>query len=298
MTYQEALFSPDLSLANLTQRIVLPQKLYKYQSFHKNDGTPNPFWQGNMNGEFHTSLACEFEDEHDCMPHFNKETVSRYIDDFLQQLNTPTEERKHIIRQIDKDFSVKEIIDNYQKEIRIGCFTRSSDNEKMWIKYANDKRGYCIEYDTSKNRLFKLLMLPVLYSDFPYDASYVLSNWIILESIRQAKQRSLEENSKIYNRIYKQNLKMSYISLFIKEKGIWEFEQEYRMFILKHINTRQGLLEMDKLLDKNFNLDLSDSITAIYLGESFFANEDSFELLNEVKSIANRKNIRLVMKSN
>lgn len=291
------MFSPDLSLANLTQRIVLPQKLYKYQSFHKNDGTSNPFWKGNMNGEFHTSLACEFEDKNDCVPYFNKETVVRYIDEFLQHHNTPKEEHKHIITQLDKDFSVKEIIDNYQKEIRIGCFTHSSDNEKMWVKYANDKKGYCIEYDTSKNRLFKLLMLPVLYSDSPYDASHVLSNWLILNSLTQAKGRSLEENFKLHKQLYERNIKMSYISLFIKNKQLWEFEQEYRMFILKHINTCQGMLKMDELLDDKFNLDLSDSITAIYLGKNFFENKDSFALLNEVKSIANRKNIRLVIKS-
>ena len=299
MTYKEALFSPDISLANLAQSMVLPPKLYKYQSFYKNDGTPNPFWKGNMNGEFHTSLAREFEDEYDCVPTFSKENVRNYIDNFLQHHNTPTEECKQILRQLDDiiDISFKKIINNYQTEIRIGCFTQSSDNEKMWNKYANDKKGYCIEYDTEKNRLFKLLMLPVFYSESLYDASRVLSNWILLESFRQAKHRSLEENYKICKQLYEQNLKMSYIPLFVKNEQRWGFEQEYRMFILKHINTCQGLLKMDELLDDKFNLDLSDSITAIYLGGNFFENKDSIALLNEVKSIVNRKNIRLVIKS-
>ena len=117
------------------------------------------------------------------------------------------------------------------------CFTISSDNITMWEKYANNETGFCLQYSTKKNNLFMNSTLPVLYSEKPYNSSLLLASQIILESCRQVKERSQEEQLEIYRPIYEKILKTAYINVFIKEKIKWEFEQEYRMFLLNNRNT-------------------------------------------------------------
>lgn len=137
----------------------IPEALYKYQSFIKADGTANSHWDGNMEGQFHMSLGCEFEDRNDCKPDFSKNSVSKYIDDFLRSSNTDSNVRVEISEKLMQPLTDKylySVISNYQN-MRIGCFTDSSDNEKMWKKYACDKTGYCIAYDTSKKQTISII---------------------------------------------------------------------------------------------------------------------------------------------
>lgn len=87
-----------------------------------------------MDGEFHMSLGCEFEDRNDCKPYFSKDFVLNHIDDFLRSFNADCEVRDTISKQLmqvltDKYFD--SAIWNYQNNIRIGCFTDSPYNEKM-----------------------------------------------------------------------------------------------------------------------------------------------------------------------
>ena len=100
---------------------------------------------------------------------------------------------------------------------------------------------------------------------------------------------------KCYNTYYKKILKMTYVPLFIKQPK-WEFEHEYRMFLLKHRNTIQGMITMDEFLDENKNINLSKSITGIYLGENFTQNKDSDNILSYIKEIAQSKNITVYQK--
>lgn len=162
------------------------------------------------------------------------------------------------------DEEIKNIESNYQSEIRIGCFTDSPNNLKMWNKYSDCGKGYCIEYDTSKHDLFKLSTFRVQYSPFEYDLSLSYVSLIILESDKRGKQKSDEEMIETYHSIYEKILKMIYVPLFIK-KPCWEFEHEFRMILLKHRMTRQGMIKMDDFLDKNSNVNLSNAITSIYL---------------------------------
>lgn len=299
MEYEDALLSPDISWDCLTQGVVIPKHLYKYQSFYSSDGSENPYWEKNMNGSFHMSLGCEFEDINDCKPFIDKQLVRSYIDKFLVSMSVEEGIRKSIIQQLDKEIteeSINKIKSNYQNTIRVGCFTSISDNDKMWDKYADMKKGYCIEYDTSKNRLFEISTLPILYSDKPYDTSVTFANLLILECTKKGKQRTDEESIEIFNLIYARILKTSYVPVFIKQKLYWDFEKEYRLFLLKHRNTRDGMIKMEQFLDSSFNIDLSNSISAIYLGEDFDNNKQVDKLLKRVNCISREKNITVYRK--
>ena len=298
MKYEYELLSPERSWDAVTAGIKMPKVLYKYQSFIKADGTANSHWDGNIEGQFHMSLGCEFEDRNDCKPYFNKNSVSKYIDDFLRLSNTDSNVRAEIsekLMQTLTDEYLNSVISNYQNKIGIGCFTDSSDNKKMWKKYACDKTGYCIAYDTSKNKLFQLSTLPVLYSTHSYDCSLTLASFLILESNRVGKGQTSEENLEVFKPIYEKILKTAYIPLFIK-KRCWEFEREYRMFLLPHRNTRDGMLEAAKYLDNNYNLDLANAVNAVYLGENFITLANSSEILEKVICICKTKKIKLFQK--
>lgn len=298
LKYEKDLFSPDKDWNYLSQIYPPPEKLYKYQSFYKNDNTQNPYWLGNLNGEFHMSLARDFEDANDCEPHINmkkvREILEGYLKKFVQEKNR-IEKIKKILDEDPVEDRITHIKKNFQEGIRIGCFTDSPNNEQMWEKYSDYKRGYCIEYDSNRHNLFTISTLPVIYSQHQYDLSLPYAYSIILEVVKKSGTKSYEEMIKCYDTYYKMILKMTYVPLFIKQQK-WEFEREYRMFLLKHRNTIQGMITMDEFLDENKNIDLSKSITGIYLGENFTQNKDSDNILSYIKEIAQSKNITVYQK--
>lgn len=297
--YEEDLLSPDITWDAMTLKHKVPLKLYKYQSFTTEKGTENPYWAGNMTGQFHLSLGCEFEDRNDCKPFFDRKFVLDYLNNFFISFNSDEQSRFRILSQVNSiltDEYFADVMKKYQSCIRIGCFTDSSSNEKMWNKYACLKKGYCIEYNTEKNMLFQLSTLPVLYSNKPYNSSLTLASSLVLECNKSAKKYSEEESINIFGTIYEKILKTAYIPVFIKQKEVWEFEREYRLFLLKNRNTRDGILKMKDILDKNYNVDLSRAVNAIYLGEDFDKNENCVELLNKVISVCQANKIDLFRK--
>ncbi len=299
LNYESALLSPEISWDTLTASIVIPSRLYKYQSFIKADGNANPYWIRNMEGQFHMSLGCEFEDTEDCKPYFDRQLVVNYIDEFLQSFNTDFKIRSKMREQLDSALTndyFASVTSRYQGDIRIGCFTDSSDNEDMWIKYAMGKSGYCIEYDTSKAELFQLSTLPVLYQNQPYNCSFTLASTLILDASRIGKKRTFEENFEIYKPIYEKIHKTAYIPVFIKQKERWDFEREYRMFLLKQRNTRNGMIEASQHLDSNYNLNLGSAVSSIYIGENFSSLNHHRELLETVIAICKTKRIKLFQK--
>lgn len=185
------------------------------------------------------------------------------------------------------------VISNYRNEIRIGCFTKSADNLDMWQKYSNARTGFCIEYQTEKDELFRCSTLPVLYSDKPYNSSLSLACSIILDLYQKAKGRSLEENLKIFEPIYAKMLKIAYIPLFIKEIAHWSFEEEYRMFLLKHRNTQIEMLKSDEILDENYNINLSNAITSVYLGVDFEKNKNHGAIKSEIIQMAEEMKMKV-----
>lgn len=295
MEYKDLLFDPDVSWDQVTQYFPPPAKLYKYQSFVTQEKRENPYWMVNMRGQFHTSHGRDFEDKLDCSPSFSRKRAIESIDGLLKADNTPETERRKVLfsveRAINPDY-LSCVENNYQKDVQIGCFTDSADNEEMWDKYSCDKTGFCIEYATQKNRLFRLSTLPVVYETNPYDSSLTLASMIILCS-RETGLSDLMLTK--YKTVYARLLKTTYIPLFIK-KPSWAFEREYRMFLLKHRSTREGMLTSQDYLDSNGNIDLSDAVTTIYLGQNFENNQNAPQLRAQIISICKEKNIPLFQK--
>lgn len=295
--YKRTLFNLNTSYNEMIEQQSIPKYLYKYQSFGSNDGEENKYWKKNIRGEFHLSLASEFEDSYDSAPYINYKDVNNEVQRILRII-TNNKINENDLQKIEgsanKEITseyLQGIKENFQNKIRIGCFTQSSDNSRMWKKYANDETGFCLQYLTKKNSLFTNSTLPVLYSEKQYNLSSSLAHVIVKEVI--------QENITEYQR-YKINqciFKGTYIPVFVKGKELWGFEDEYRMFLLDHRTTVSGMLEAKKILDKNCNINLSKSITAIYLGKNFDNNNNCKEIRKEIIEIAKEMNIKVFKKS-
>lgn len=298
-SYEEILLDASISYDEIISRLHMPQYLYKYQCFYSPKMVENKHWRDNLRGTFHLSLGKEFEDQNDCKPYINKTEVCHSIKKFLSNFGVAQKEIQNILLGLDNVLTkeyFEGVTSNYQSEIRVGCFTASSDNNDLWKKYSNDETGYCLEYKTSKSHLFKHSTLPVLYSDQPYNSSLTLANALILEAVQQGKNRTLPDQLAIYESVYAKIAKTAYVPLFIKEMNKWSFEEEYRLFLLKTRNTSIGLLKAEDFLDAKANINLSSAITTIYLGKRFNANANYKILKEEIGCIANEMGIRVVQK--
>lgn len=294
--YKNDLYNPKLSFDSLIDSITMPKHLYKYQYFFSDNHIENIYWKENIQGAFHLSCGCEFEDTNDCKPFIDINKVCEIIESLLKKKNTPkSNETIMSIKAAFQNDYIKTVESNYQKDIRIGCFTTSSNSKRMWNKYGNDSTGFCMEYNTDKNKLLKYSTLPILYTDEKYDSSVTLANQLIIEINRKAKGRTLSEDIDVMQEIYQQILKTVYIPVFIK-KTEWSFEEEYRLFLLKHRNTPIGMIKAEDELNEHNNIDLKNEVSAIYLGENFHLNPNYEQLKKQVTEIAVMMKIRIFQK--
>lgn len=123
---------------------------------------------------------------------------------------------------------------NAKEEFRVACFTTSPYSQLMWAKYANNHKGFCVEYEvdfdiTNQENLNLIFALfPVAYSkvrgnitkqvvktlDYQPDEDYlwsIFSNGILRKSIDWAYQN--EWRLVMHNKLFNQN---NYLIKFFK----------------------------------------------------------------------------------
>ena len=128
-------------------------------------------------------------------------TSDYYDDPFDTYIRFDKEEVKAACRKLNMDDVIYEEVCGLFHEVRNMirkrtwsiCFSESFLNESLWLKYAGNHRGFVLEYEVSdigtapfgvyspvncnamnncmKNRIIGDSLLPVYYSDKPYDAS-------------------------------------------------------------------------------------------------------------------------------
>lgn len=99
--------------------------------------------------------------------------------------------------------SFKAFVDKRKQSIRenmcMACFTETYDNENLWLKYADNHKGFCLEYDfldrdsnacDGCNGLTKcaaygkmMCAYPVYYSENPFDTTEIFVNQVIESSV-------------------------------------------------------------------------------------------------------------------
>lgn len=166
----------------------IPRKLFKYRTFDK-DG----HWEQWTQGRVFCNNPLNFNDPFDCILSFESTSYSKTVRDVCfdvlrnrgiilssteyNSLNTdidPINALAAILKEksihIDEDY-VSRIANStrfnslLQKMLSVTCFSERNDSLLMWSHYADQHRGFCIEYDFSDDPEISEFLFPVVYSD-------------------------------------------------------------------------------------------------------------------------------------
>ena len=109
---------------------------------------------------------------------------------------------------------------NIKNSKGIGSLSEINNSQIMWEMYSNHYKGYCIEYDTSKNSNMKINTFPVIYGNKKDTDILNILVGIILESIiYQLSKGSIKEIDE----------SVKYIYIFLTKYKEWSFQKEWRI---------------------------------------------------------------------
>lgn len=141
----------------------MPDRLFRYRTFDKHFTT-------NCQGEVHMSYPQLFNDDKDSA------FILDIIDCFVNYRARSDEDKKiaklcapYLEKKLNLKDGVQELIERIRNCAKIACFTDSDRNNHMWENYAEENKGFCIEYDISKNKIFKYYLFKVIYDNNIYD---------------------------------------------------------------------------------------------------------------------------------
>lgn len=138
----------------------------------------------------------------------------------------------------------------------MSCLSETNNNNLMWSHYADEHKGFCVEYDLkrlSEDR-FDIIkhLFPVIYG----------SKRLIKKDIDSLIGSHMELNKAIEERIFYEGKETldDILPLFLTKGSVWEYEQEWRI-----IYTKKQMYDIDE--DELYNGNLKfKCISAIYLG--------------------------------
>lgn len=131
-----------------------------------------------------------------------------------KQSNLPKEKHSELVRFLKKTLSnvsqsnLENLCKQQQKDMTVCSFSEINDSILMWGHYANNHKGFCIEYDFESEILYGDVrgrsLFPVIYSEDIFDASKYLCEAItnkqgfsnlfgILAAIHKAPEWSYEK---------------------------------------------------------------------------------------------------------
>lgn len=152
---------------------------------------------------------------------------------------------------------VEQLKQAYYNGFLIGCFTTNLDNNMpMWAHYANNHRGFCIEYNIKNPTFFH----PISYEGerAPANVAYMNCLSLITKEIKGTITDEEKIDSEFYNRLLSHNSTIKDIA--------WKYENEYRLLFPKEFAN-----QFVKVTPKGVaigNEVLGIEITGIYIGMS------------------------------
>jgi len=254
----------------------------------------------------------EFNDPFDCFIKYNVDDIIKYFNDNLNlkkilieydyyycNKKKPTyEELSEYISNYNHNLIFKPLIEEYclsaLKTVRdyffVACFSENVNNTVLWAYYANDSRGFCLEYD--EDMLLKLIDKYCKSKKISNEFNYIFNvNYLeefpdrtdlmikILTKYVKFLNKSIGDNR--YKRIDFELTLNDIKSIFLNKTINWRYEEEKRIIIPK------------KNLDLKF--DSVDIIvpTSIYLG-----NKTEFWAADFLYFLCQNSNIKLFRMNN
>lgn len=173
------------------------ESVFKYYSL-TGDLELNSAKLRNLNeNKIYASSRTEFNDPYDDKGYiFNFDVVSNYAKQYGIEWKLP---------------------DAYPEFKRICCFTQSGVHSiSMWGHYANNHRGYCVEYKLSENFTLSSMLLPVEYVEHKIDLTDMLCRR--LDMFNRTKNHKAVEETLLFCSIFLSCIKHS----------SWRNEEEIR----------------------------------------------------------------------
>ncbi len=152
-------------------------------------------------------------------PHLSRPAKRQKIKEFMR--DKPLMRQKLMNMQQELKQKNQENLDRYRKDAKIGSFSERLDSLPMWAHYANNHKGFCLEYD--------LHSMPDIISDNFYP---------ILYTNERPKFTSLIK--KVLHGFDQVNPDHMLIAPFIKSID-WNYEKEWR-YILDNPATKGGMV--------------------------------------------------------
>ena len=171
----------------------------------------------------------------------------------------PTEEFQQVFRSLTTQdlltVAIKTLTEKVRPEMQKHaysiCFSEEPLNETLWLKYADNHKGFCLVYDTSemleKYRCGKEekcakcpsggsnSLYPIYYSDEKYDAT----NYAFSQSIFSFISNNPDNQQSIQNYIVKNPMLWESERVSLIKKKCHEYDAEWR--IISHNHFAQGL---------------------------------------------------------
>ena len=242
--YIDLLYRGSLKDAYQFKQDNIPSSLFRYDVIK-----PSRI-QTLAKGEIHLSAPSMFNDKYD--------TKGIYYSDIF--LKSVYERFKVTPPEFQGMFDT--LLDNYYEHCGIACLTEDRDNYPMWWSYADDYKGYCIEYDfetlinTSPQDTNDLH--PIMYLDEKFNFDNLL---IALTDDIKADEPAVTPAMIIFHTFLGT---MKHIS--------WAYEKEWRYI---------------KLLMQG-NISMPAKVKAIYLGCNF-----EKENIPQLETIAKEQNFNI-----
>lgn len=191
--------------------------------------------------------------ENNCISNVSLSSALNIIENFPEQIQSVATKEKVV--------SLLEKTKNLRKDIGMYSLSEDRDNQVMWAMYADNYKGFCIEYDFENEIKLAFDTLPVIYQRNRNNNVLRLIVATFLGAI--VSQLSQEE-------IFTD--KTQYLSLFLAKHFEWAFQNEWRV-----IGGADSYLPAPK-------------IKAIYLGKNC-----AIENRNKIVKFAKRKALKLYM---
>lgn len=170
--------------------------------------------------------------------------------------------------------ALSSMVTSLQQHSYIGCFTEINDCPLMWGHYADSHKGFCLEYDLSRN--------PFYHENFNVNADCYKHLYPVLYSSKRycAEEFAMQQ----VNKIMGGNVPLSDILFWFKvytNKAInWKYEKEWRIIVIPQ--------DMESTSNEKFFLPLKP--TAIYYGLRFEKQPE--DVKTTIRELAKSKDLR------
>jgi hypothetical protein len=151
--------------------------------------------------------------------------------------------------------------DNIKNLSRIACFTEFKDSDLMWSHYADDHKGYCVEYRVSAfDEKIQRFLFPVFYGEEIYDASMMLA-YCLKKHMSEAEKSNVDLScSEMVNQANEECFLRTCLTHTLFKSNEWAYEKEWR------ISASTELLNGLFFSAGTDTIDALSAISAVYFG--------------------------------